>query len=771
MMNDTLIRKDNKNIAPVEDNYDEQVTAFEQATFADPFSFLGVHYYSNDEFILRAYIPGAEAVSYQKSHNSKTSKARKKNCSYKRYKKSDLFTLIVSKKDFHEDYELVITYPLTTVTEKDAYSFSTSLDTEAMYLFNEGNLAHLYHHLGAHWREQNDVLGVRFTLWAPNAQSVSLIGDFNHWDTKRHLMRKHPSCGVWEVFVTNITQAQSYKFSLVTCEGERLEKADPLAFSMQSPPATASLVPDKNFTISLHSNKTEQRNTQSKARELRNAIDKPISIYEVHAGSWQRNTEEVSAGDKGYLSYRQLADKLVLYVQSLGFTHIQLMPISEFPFDGSWGYQPVGLFSPSSRFGTIEDFHFFVDACHAANIGLLIDWVPGHFPNDSYGLAKFDGTHLFEHADKRQGFHPDWQTHIYNYDRAEVKSYLISNAMFWLDIFAIDGLRVDAVASMLYLDYSRAEGEWLANEYGGRENLGAIELLKQVNQRCYAEFPNALMAAEESTAWPGVTNFTESGGLGFGYKWNMGWMNDSLSYMTRDPLYRKHHHNEMTFSLVYAYSENYILPLSHDEVVHGKGSLLNKMPGDDWQKFANLRAYYAFMWAHPGKKLLFMGGEFAQRNEWNHDISLDWHLLKYAPHQGMQTLIKELNQCYKKTPALFELDNHSDGFRWLDGGNAEQSVFSFIRYAKDNSDYVIVLSNMTPNTHNHFRIGVPDTGNYQLIFNSDENQFGGSGFNKQKVLKAENIAWQGFAQSITLDVPPLATVYLTHSLTNSLAKA
>ncbi|MBU2893399.1 1,4-alpha-glucan branching protein GlgB [Colwellia sp. D2M02] len=732
-------------------NYDAQVNALEQAHFADPFSFLGVHYYNDEAFILRAYINGATAVSY---------KSVAGEVAYQRYQDSSLFILVIAKKDFKQDYQLVINYPLLTVEEKDSYAFSATLDESAMYLFNEGSLAHAYRHLGAHWREQEGTLGVRFTLWAPNAQSVSLIGDFNHWDTTRHFMRKHPSCGVWEIFISNVEVAQCYKFSLLTCEGDRLEKADPLAFSMQAPPATASIVPEKSFSQNLQQQNYTTNAVQAEARASRNSINKPISIYEVHAGSWQRNSDEVAVGNKGYLSYQQLAEKLVPYVQTMGFTHIQLMPISEYPFDGSWGYQPVGLFAPTSRFGGIEDFRHLVDACHQANIGLLVDWVPGHFPNDSYGLAKFDGTHLFEHADKRQGFHPDWQTHIYNYERGEVKSFLISNAMFWLDYFSIDGLRVDAVASMLYLDYSRAEGEWLANEFGGRENLAAIELLKQVNQRCYEQFPHIMMAAEESTAWPGVTKFTEHGGLGFGYKWNMGWMNDSLSYMTRDPLYRSHHHNEMTFSLMYAYSENYILPLSHDEVVHGKGSLLNKMPGDDWQKFANLRAYYAYMWAHPGKKLLFMGGEFAQRNEWNHDASLDWHLLDYAPHQGMQNLIKQLNHYYCQSPALYELDNDSAGFRWLDGNNYQQSIFSFIRFAKDANDYVVVLTNMTPNTQQCFRLGVPDKASYRIVFNSDDHHYGGSDFNQQTLISSENIAWQGFAQSISVELPPLATVYL-----------
>ena len=461
-----------------------------------------------------------------------------------------------------------------------------------------------------------------------------------------------------------------------------------------------------------------------------------------------------------------MSEQLVPYVQDMGFTHIQLMPISEFPFDGSWGYQPVGLFAPTSRFGSLADFQFFVDACHSANIGLLIDWVPGHFPADAHGLAQFDGSHLFEHADKRQGFHPDWNTHIFNYDRAEVQSFLISNALAWFDNFAIDGLRVDAVASMLYLDYSRKEGEWIPNQFGGRENLGAIELLKQVNQRCYKNHPGIMMVAEESTAWPGVTEFTDQGGLGFGYKWNMGWMNDSLEYMSCDPLYRQHHHHEMTFSLAYAFSENFILPLSHDEVVHGKGSLLDKMPGDDWQKFANLRAYYGFMWAHPGKKLLFMGCEFGQRAEWNHNQSLDWHLLEQPQHQGVQSLIKTLNNSYCHHTALFELDTDHRGFDWIDASNAEQSVFSFLRYNKAKDEHVVVLSNMTPACQSHYRIGVPSVTEYEVIVNTDDTQFGGSGFASQTCYVAEHIEWQGFNQSICIALPPLSTVYLVPKSNN-----
>jgi len=604
-------------------------------------------------------------------------------------------------------------------------------------------------HLGAHFIEHQNVKGVRFSVWAPNAQSVSVVGEFNHWQQNQHFMRFNPAFGVWDLFIPNLNVGQCYKFAITTLSGETLEKADPFAFKMQQAPGTASVLENQTSAIQLS-------DEQYKQREQRNAIDAPISIYEVHLGSWRK------ADGQRYLTYSELADELITYTKQLGFTHIQLMPISEYPFDGSWGYQPVGLFAPTSRFGGVDDFRYFVTQCHKANLGILIDWVPGHFPSDPHGLHRFDGTHLFEHADIRQGFHPDWNTYIYNYDRPEVRSFLISNAMFWLQEFAIDGLRVDAVASMLYLDYSREEGQWVPNSFGGRENLGAIECLKQVNLRCYGNNPGIMMVAEESTAWPGVTKQVDHDGLGFGYKWNMGWMNDSLHYMQRDPLYRQHHHYEMSFSMVYAYSENYILPLSHDEVVHGKGSLIGKMPGDDWQQFANLRAYYAFMWAHPGKKLLFMGGEFAQRNEWDHDNSLDWHLLAHAPHQGMQQTITKLNEVYSSNKALYQQDNNTAGFKWLDNHNAQQSVFSFIRFAKNNQDYIVVISNFTPTTYQSYRIGVPDKANYQVILNTDDELLFGSGVNvcESATLNADKVACHSQDYSVLIALPPLATIYL-----------
>lgn len=735
--------------SPTNTNFSQQIAALEASQCNDPFAFLGPHKLSSSEYQLRAFLPGAEQVFYIN---------QKDKLAYQRVANSSLFILNIAASKYALDYQQQIHYPQLICTIQDPYKFPSTLDLVAAYLFNEGNLAQAQRHLGAHQMTSLNSQGVRFCVWAPNAKQVSVIASFNHWDARKHPMRKHLASGIWEIFIPEIDQLLAnedkdycYKYSILSEHNQHIEKADPYAQAMQLPPATCSL-----FSFD---SKLDTTNHQTDApvawsnRAIRNAVDQPISIYEVHAGSWRRND-----GNQ-YLSYKELAQQLVPYVKDLGFTHIQLMPISEFPFDGSWGYQPIGLFAPSSRFGTVKDFQYFVDACHQADIGLLIDWVPGHFPSDEHGLAQFDGSHLYEHADSRQGFHPDWKTHIFNYDRAEVKSYLLSSAMAWFDNFTIDGLRVDAVASMLYLDYSREQGEWIPNHEGGRENFGAIELLRQVNKSCYQHHPGIMMVAEESTAWPGVTQFTDHGGLGFGYKWNMGWMNDSLKYMSLDPIHRSHHHHDMTFSIAYAWSENFILPLSHDEVVHGKGSLLNKMPGDDWQKFANLRAYYAFMWAHPGKKLLFMGGEFAQHNEWNHDQSLDWHLLEHAPHAGMQQLLRELNQTYKATPALYQLDNSSEGFQWIDVESRQQSIFSFIRFAKQ-ANSVVVVSNMTPETYQDYRIGAPRDGLYQLILNTDNPQFYGSNFPVQEQYQSEPIAWQGQPYSINISIPPLATLYL-----------
>lgn len=719
-------------------SYKNEILALEQACFHDIFSFLGAHKIDNRSYEIRVYLPGAEAVHLITTKGS---------TAFTPLNGSALFVLPISSTKFQHDYQLEVNYPFTTVIRQDPYRFQPAIDPDAMFLFSEGKLQHAYQHFGAHFVTQQQVEGVRFTLWAPNAQSISVIADFNHWNSSVHFMRKHPQSGIWELFIPSISEGSHYKYHLVTATGEHIQKADPFAHAMQKPPETASR---------LVNNKNKQPLYPIENSKKLNTVDAPISIYEVHAGSWRRNSLEKNR----YLTYRELAIELVEYVIDMGFTHVQFMPLNEFPFDGSWGYQPVGMFTPSSRFGSAEDFKYLINAFHQAGIGVLLDWVAGHFPADPHGLAKFDGSHLYEHADSRQGYHPDWHTHIYNYGRNEVRSFLMSSAHFWLEEFGLDGLRVDAVASMLYLDYSRKEGQWLPNPYGGRENLDAISLLQEVNSQCYQINANIMMAAEESTAWPGVTNFVEQGGLGFGFKWNMGWMNDSLGYMSQDPLYRKYHHHQMTFSMIYAFSENYILPLSHDEVVHGKGSLINKMPGDDWQKFANLRCYFGFMWSHPGKKLLFMGGEFAQWDEWDHDKSLDWHLLKEPRHQGMQLLIKELNHLYRHEPALYQLDNNSNGFQWIDSGNAKQSIFSYIRFNQDHDQAMLCIVNMTPEPHHDFCLGVPNAGIYQQKLNTDDLKYCGSHQGIIEQVSSNTIASHGHQHSITLTIPPLACLWL-----------
>ncbi|KID55761.1 glycogen branching protein [Pseudoalteromonas luteoviolacea] len=735
-----------KNVEILED-YTDQVSALQAGTFSDPFSFLGPHSVKVGPkvyTVLRVYIPSAHSVSVVL--NKKTKKLA-------RYLETDLFTIVLDTELDIRNYRLKVEFESGPLFFKDVYSFSSALDVDAMYLFNEGTLEHGYDHFGARFIEHQGVQGVQFSVWAPNAKCVSVIGEFNYWQASQHFMRHHPASGVWDLFIPGLSADSCYKFAITTVNGEKLEKADPYARKMQQAPGTASVLQQ-----SLNLQPLDKKESQLRAK--RNHVEAPISIYEVHLGSWKRREHE---GNR-FLTYRELADDLVPYVKKLGFSHIQLMPISEFPFDGSWGYQPVGLFAPSSRFGSVDDFTYFSKVCNEYEIGLLLDWVPGHFPTDPHGLNRFDGTHLYEHADKRQGFHPDWNTCVFNYDRPEVKSYLLSNANYWVSEFQLDGLRVDAVASMLYLDYSRNDGEWVANQYGGRENLGAIDCLQRSNAVCYKNSPHAMMVAEESTAWPGVTQSVDHGGLGFGYKWNMGWMNDSLGYMQRDPIHRKFHHHEMTFSMAYAFSENYILPLSHDEVVHGKGSLLSKMPGDDWQQFASLRAYYGFMFAHPGKKLLFMGSELAPREEWDHNQQLNWSLLESDAHKGVFDSVKALNEVYHSAPSLYEVDGSPAGFRWIDCDNSEQSILSFVRYGKQQSEIMVVVSHFTPQVFHHFRLGVPKSGVYQVVFNSDEKRFYGSGVNvvahRQQLVQSKAVSSHGLDNSIEITIPPLSTVYL-----------
>ncbi|WP_127143105.1 1,4-alpha-glucan branching protein GlgB [Pelagibacterium montanilacus] len=645
-------------------------------------------------------------------------------------------------------YRLALTAGDFSWESEDPYRFAPILGEIDEHLLGEGRHFHLYERLGAHPTTIEGIAGVTFAVWAPNASRVSVVGEFNAWDGRRHPMRKRIGVGVWELFIPGLEKGSVYKYEIIGQHGERLPlKADPLSFFQEQPPATASIVhglPEHDW----------QDGAWMSTRADRQTLDAPMSIYELHLGSWR------TGGDGEALDYDAIAELLVPYVTDMGFTHVELMPITEHPFGGSWGYQPVGLFAPTSRFGTPEGFARFVDRLHGAGIGVLMDWVPAHFPSDAHGLVQFDGTALYEHADPRLGFHRDWNTLIYNFGRNEVANFLEASALFWLDRYHIDGLRVDAVASMLYLDYSREPGEWIPNRFGGNENLEAIAFLKETNTRAYELYPGSQTIAEESTAFPKVSRPIYDGGLGFGYKWNMGWMHDTLHYMQLDPLYRSHHQGEMTFGLHYAYTENFVLPLSHDEVVYGKGSMLGKMPGDRWQKFANLRAYYAFMWAHPGKKLMFMGCEFGQEREWNHDQSLDWHLLDDPLHRGVQSLVADLNRLYRDRAALHQLDADPAGFEWVDASDAQSSIFVFLRKGEPGTDPVLVVCNMTPTVRSDYRVGVPQGGSWGEILNSDAECYGGSNIGNGGTINAEEVAWHARPASLRLTLPPLGVIML-----------
>ena len=627
---------------------------------------------------------------------------------------------------------------------EDAYRFPSTLGDVDLFLLGEGKHQQVYSVLGAHYLTFSGIKGTRFAVWAPNAARASVVGDFNNWDGRRHVMRLHPGNGIWEIFVPGVCPGDKYKYELLDRNHRRLPlKSDPLAQSFEAPPGNASIVYTSRY-----------RWTDGEWMQQRNAgpaLDRPMSIYEVHLGSWRRH----ASGRP--LSYRELATELVDYVKDQGFTHIELLPVSEHPFDGSWGYQPIGLYAPTYRFGEPDDFRYFVDRCHHAGLSVIVDWVPAHFPKDDHGLRRFDGTALYEHEDPRRGEHADWGTLIYNYGRNEVVNYLIGSALYWIRDLHVDALRVDAVASMLYLDYSRKDGEWLPNEEGGNENLEAISFLRQLNEQVHEH--GGTTFAEESTAWPGVSRPTYDGGLGFTYKWNMGWMNDTLSYMSEDSVHRKHHHDKMTFGLVYAFNENFVLPLSHDEVVHGKRSLLGRMPGDEWQRFANLRAYYAAMFAHPGKKLLFMGAELAQYSEWNHDASLDWQLLDFPLHEGVQTLVRDLNQLHRREPALYEVDFSPDGFEWIDWQDRDHSIFSWLRRDR-NGDYVVCVGNFTPVIRYDYRLGVPEAPGYEEILNTDAAIYGGSNNGNSGYLKTSAKPSHGRPGSLQLTLPPLAMLLL-----------
>ncbi len=625
----------------------------------------------------------------------------------------------------------------------------TLLGEQDLFFFNEGTHFSLYEKLGAHLRNVDGEEGAYFAVWAPDAEHVSVMGEFNGWEKTSHPLYPKGQSGIWERFFPGIGKGTIYKYHIVSrFSGYRVDKMDPFAIYTETPPKTASVVWDLVY---------EWGDQEWMEKRLqRNALDAPMAIYEVHLGSWRRVPEE----DNRPLTYREVAQYLPEYVQKLGFTHVEFLPIMEHPFYGSWGYEVSGYFAPTSRYGTPQDLMYLLDSLHQYGIGVILDCVPAHFPKDEHALGYFDGTHLFEHEDPRQGIHPDWDSFIFNYGRNEVRSFLISNALFWLEKYHADGLRLDAVASMLYLDYSRKKGEWIPNEYGGRENLGAVGFLRRFNEEVYKHFPDVQTLAEESTAWPMVSRPLYVGGLGFGLKWDMGWMHDTLSYMSRDPIHRKHHHNELTFRAMYASSENFVLPLSHDEVVHGKGSLLGKMPGDDWQKFANLRLLLGYTYAQPGKKLLFMGGEFGQWKEWNHDASLDWHLLEYAPHTGLQRWVEDLNRLYRSEPALYEQDCDGTGFEWIDCNDTEHSVLSFLRKGRSASESILVVCNFTPVPRYNYQVGVPRGGFWQELLNSDAGEYGGSQQGNLGGMEASPVSYHGHFHSLNLTLPPLAVVFL-----------
>ena len=710
--------------------------AIAEGRHGDPFSVLGLHK-RQGAWVVTAFVPGASHVEVL------TGKAGKPVAMHRLAEAPEVFVASLPKK---ADYRLRAEGHGDVWEWEDPFHFGPVLGEMDEYLLGEGTHRRLWQVLGAHLMTHEGVAGTHFAVWAPNASRVSVVGDFNIWDGRRHPMRRRGPTGVWEIFVPGLGEGATYKYEIRGGDGALLPlKADPVGFGSEHPPANASVV--RKITGDWKDGEWLS------ARAAHHNVDAPISVYEVHLGSWKR-----APGDR-MLSYLELAEQLVSYVADMGFTHIELMPVSEYPFDGSWGYQPVGLFAPTIRHGTPPEFRAFIDAAHRAGVGVLLDWVPGHFPTDAHGLGRFDGTPLYEHQDPREGFHQDWNTLIFNYGRVEVRNYLVSNALYWLEEYHIDGLRVDAVASMLYRDYSRAEGQWVPNRDGGRENYEAISVLQNMNIMAYGEVPGVMTAAEESTAFPGVSRPVNHGGLGFGFKWNMGWMNDTLSYMQKDPLFRQYHHHKMTFGLHYAWSENYILPISHDEVVHGKGSMLTKMPGNAFEKFANLRAYYGFMWAHPGKKLLFMGCEFAQGREWNHNQSLDWHQLDLPEHKGMQALVRDLNRVYRDNPALHVNDCRPEGFQWLESNDAAASTYAWVRRGRAGDPDVVALVNMTP-VERRMRVGLPAAGHWDEILNSDAALYGGGNRGNLGGVKTEKTPWHGQAQSALVTLPPLSAIYL-----------
>jgi 1,4-alpha-glucan branching enzyme len=702
----------------------------------DPHSFLGRHD-SPEGTVIRVWRPEAKSIGVLQRGT--------KVAELDQVHPAGLFQGVVG--DSPDDYELEVSYGGDrTFTLVDPYAFPPTIGELDLHLAGEGSHLRLFAKLGAHLRTESGVEGVGFAVWAPNARGARVVGDFNSWDGRIHPMRSLGPSGIWELFIPDLRQGALYKFEILTQSGGVTVKTDPFAFHTEVPPGNAAVVHSPGHVWGDDGWVARRKTTDP--------YKTPMSIYEVHLGSWRRTAEG------GTLGYRDIGTLLADYCTEMGFTHVQFMPVAEHPFGGSWGYQISHYFAPTARYGSPDDFRYLVDTLHQAGIGVIVDWVPAHFPRDEWGLARFDGTALYEHDDPRKGEHPDWGTLVFNYGRNEVRNFLISNALYWIEEFHLDGLRVDAVASMLYLDYSREQGEWVPNEFGGRENIDAIGFLKELNTVVHAEHPGVLMIAEESTAWPGVSAPTYLGGLGFGFKWNMGWMHDTLLYFSKDPVHRRFHHNELIFSLVYAWTENFVLPLSHDEVVHGKGSLVSKMPGDKWQRHANLRALLAYMWAHPGKQLLFMGGEIAQEREWSHDHSIDWHLMDDSAHAGVQRLVADLNQVYRASPALWEQDVSPSGFFWIDANDADNNAISFFRRAGDTGQVLACVANLSPVVREGFRVGLPVGGRWEEVINTDSELYGGSNVGNSGAVVAQDQAWHGLDHSAEIMLPPLGVLWL-----------
>jgi 1,4-alpha-glucan branching enzyme len=723
-----------------------ELDALARREHPEPHAILGAHPAANGGrgVVIRALRPSAESVSVKP--------AKGKTVALERIHPAGIFEGEIENAKLPLRYKLKVDYgPGGKFTLEDPYAFLPTLGELDLHLIGEGHHEQVYEKLGAHPREHQGVMGTSFAVWAPAARAVSVVGDFNSWDGRLHPMRSMGAVGIWELFLPDVGEGARYKYEILGADGEVLLKADPYAQQTEVPPKTASVITQPHHQWSPDDAAFLAKRAQSQP------LGEPMSIYEVHLGSWRLNSLE----DNRSLTYEELADELSAYATDMGFTHIELLPVMAHPFSGSWGYQVTGYFAPSPRYGSPDELRAFVDRLHARGVGVFVDWVPAHFPRDEFALARFDGSALYEHADPRRGAHPDWGTLVFNFGRHEVRNFLISNALFWLREYHVDGIRVDAVASMLYLDYSRREGEWVPNEFGGREDLDAVAFLRELNEVIYAHEPGIISAAEESTAWPGVSRPTYLGGLGFGFKWNMGWMHDTLAYFRQDPIYRRYHHHELTFSLMYAFTENFVLPLSHDEVVHGKGSLYSKMAGSDpWQKLANLRALYAYMWAHPGKKLLFMGQEFAQPAEWSEERSLDWHLLERPEHAGIQALVRDLNRAYRDEPALWELDSNPAGFWWLEPNDADNNVIAFARRSADGERVVVFIANLSPDVHYGYRLGLPRSTRWREAVNTDSSYYGGSDVGNLGGVVPEPIPWhdQPFSAEVTL--PPLAALWL-----------